>query len=149
MLARGFWWASSPKLGPAMVQRDPCEMEMVTCLGNLLLFWWDIVGCWTPMCPGGCCHDPGLTLQAPGHCFSVAFTKMQMCSDETPLGKAEPRGCGKAPGQDLGCRQHGGWCAGQKGMSCLTPWCQHSLHSCFSMAPDSSVPKLALATSNT
>lgn len=91
MLARDFWWAISPKLGPAMVQRDPCEMEMVTCLGNLLLFWWDIVGCWTPMCPGGCCRDPGLTLQAPGHCFSVAFTKMQMCSDETPHHPGEGR----------------------------------------------------------
>lgn len=102
MLARGFWWASSPKLGPAMVQRDPCEMEMVTCLGNLLLFWWDIVGCWTPMCPGGCCHDPGLTLQAPGHCFSVAFTKMQMCSDETPPGKAEPEAAGKRLGRTWG-----------------------------------------------
>ena len=58
---------------------------------------------------------------------------------------------GKVYGQDLGCRQHGGWCAGQKVMSWL-PYRrgggQHSFHSCFSMAPDSSVPKSALAISN-
>lgn len=58
---------------------------------------------------------------------------------------------GKARGQDPGCRRHGGRCAGQKVMSWLPYWRgggRRGSHGCFSTAPESNVPKSALAISN-
>lgn len=99
-----------------------------------------------------------LRFKPRGHCFSVAFNKTRMCSDEA---HHHPRNldphrllrlpAGKARGQDPGCRRHGGRCAVQKVMSWLPYWRgggRHSSHGCFSMAPESNVPKSALAIRN-
>lgn len=43
------------------------------------------------MCLEGYCREPGLMLQAPGHCFSVVFNKALTCSDETRHHPQEPR----------------------------------------------------------
>lgn len=124
-----------------------------TCLFSEAPWPWEVTGhhlfllCPQALLAAGP-RKPDFMLHIPG--FSVPLHKRQTCSGGSHHHPQDPKSLLRLCVQYLGAEAWG-WSAGQEAMTWLPQWLgggQHGFHRHSSRAPDSSVPKLALAISN-